>query len=137
MKDLIQWKPFGEFDRFMDDSLFPSFPKLGLDLAIDLYEEKGNVIAKMNLPGINAKDLDIEIDGDLLTISGNREEEHETDEKDYYSKEIRRGSFTRSVSLPASVDAGKAEASYRDGVLSVTIPVIPGNKEKTVKVKVR
>lgn len=136
MKNLIQWKPGGEFDRFMGDSLLPSFPKIGLDLAVDLYEEKGDVIVKMNLPGVDAKELDIEIDGDVLTISGSRQEEHETDEKDYYSKEIRRGSFMRSVSLPASVDAEKAHASYKDGVLSVTIPVIPGNKEKAVKVRV-
>jgi HSP20 family protein len=137
MKNIVQWKPFSELDRFIDDSLFPAFPKLGLDLAIDLYEEKGNVIAKMSLPGVDATELDIAIDGDVLTITGNREEELETNEKDYYSKEIRRGSFSRSVSLPSSVDASKAEASYKDGVLAVTMPTIPGQKEKVVKVKVK
>jgi HSP20 family protein len=137
MKNIVQWKPFSEIDRFIDDSLFPAFPKIGLDLAIDLYEEKGNVIAKMNLPGVDAQELDIVIDGDVLTITGSRQEEHETDEKDYYSKEIRRGSFSRSVSLPSSVEAAKSEASYKDGVLKVTMPSIPGQKEKAVKVKVK
>ena len=117
--------------------MLPSFPKLGWELAVDLYEEKGNVVAKMSLPGVKEEELDIEIDEDMLTISGRREEEKEVDKKDYYSKEIRRGSFSRSVSLPKLVDAEKAEAKYENGVLIVTIPAIAGAKEKAVKIKIK
>lgn len=137
---LIKWEPFKEIDRFFDDRFlqpFSAFPKLGLDLAVDVYEEKGNVIAKMSLPGIKSEDLDISLEDDMLTISGRREEEKETEKKDYYSKEIRRGSFSRTVSLPRSVDAGKAEAKYENGELVVTMPAVAGAKEKAVKVKIK
>lgn len=133
---IVKWEPFGGLDG-LGDSLFPQVPKLGWDLAIDLYEEKGRVIAKMSLPGVTADDLGIEIDGDMLTISGMREEEKETDEKDYYSKEIRRGSFSRSVRLPKAVDAKKAVALYADGVLKIEIPIVKGQKEKVVTVAVK
>jgi len=154
---LIKWEPFKEMDRFFDDRFlqpFGAFPKLGLDLAVDVYEEKGNVVAKMSLPGIKSDELDVSIEDDMLTISGRREEEREVDKKDYYSKEIRReerevdkkdyyskeirrGSFSRTVSLPKSVDAGRAEAKYENGELVVTMPVVAGAKEKAVKVKVK
>ena len=137
---IIKWEPFKEIDKFFDDRFmqpFSSFPRIGTDLAVDLYEEKGNVIAKMNLPGIKAEELDLEVEEDMLTISGRREEEKETDKKDYYSKEIRRGSFSRSVSLPKLVDAKKAEAEYKSGVLVVTIPAVVGSKNKAVKVEIK
>lgn len=137
---ITKWEPFKEIDRFFDDRFLPpfsAFPKLGLDLAVDVYEEKNTVIAKMSLPGINPEEVDISIEGDTLTISGRREEEKEVDKKDYYSKEIRRGSFTRFVSLPQSVDAGKAEAKYENGELVVTMPSVAGAKERGVKIKIK
>jgi HSP20 family protein len=137
---IIKWEPSKEIDRFFDDRFlqpFASFPKLGLDLAVDIYEEKGSVIAKMSLPGIKPEEVDISLEDDMLTISGRREEEKEVDKKDYYSKEIRRGSFSRSVSLPKAVNTAKAEAKYEDGVLVVTMPVIAGAKEKAVRVQIK
>jgi HSP20 family protein len=132
---LIKWEPLNELDRFFEP--LTSFPKLGLDLAVDVYEEKDMIVAKMNLPGIHAQELDISLEDDVLTVSGRREEEKETEKKDYYSKEIRRGSFTRSVRLPKSVDAPKAEATYEHGELRIVIPIIAGTKEKAVKVKIK
>lgn len=137
---LIKWEPFKEIDRFFDDR-FPeqlgAFPKLGFDLAVDVYEEKGNVVAKMSLSGIKPEEVDVSLEDDMLTISGRREEEKEVDKKDYYSKEIRRGSFSRSVSLPKSVDASKAGARYENGVLVVTMPVIAGAKARAVNIKIK
>lgn len=137
---IIKWEPFKEIDRFFDDRFlqpFTAFPKIGLDLAVDVYEEKDAVVAKMSLPGIKSEELDISLEDDTLTISGRREEEKETEKKDYYSKEIRRGSFSRSVRLPKPVDASKAEAAYENGELVVTMPVIAGAKEKAVRVKIK
>lgn len=134
---LIKWEPFGEFDRFFDKDLIFTSPKLGWDLAVDIYEEDKNVIAKMSLPGIKSEEVNISIEDDLLTVSGKRDEEKETKEKDYYSKEIQRGSFSRSVSLPKSVDAVKAEAEFADGILVVKMPVVDGAKEKAVKVQIK
>jgi HSP20 family protein len=134
---IIKWEPFGELDRLFGEHAYVSmFPKLGWDLAIDLYEEGGTVIAKINLPGVKPEELDITVDEDLLNVSGSREEEQETDKKDYYSKEIRRGSFSRSVSLPKSINVSKVEAEYADGILKVTMPVLEGKQKKTAQVKV-
>jgi HSP20 family protein len=124
-------------ERFFEDRPYISmFPKLGWDLAVDVYEEGKNVIAKMSLPGVKSEELDISIDKDTLTISGERSEEVETDKKDYYSKEIRRGSFSRTVTLPKIVDAEEAKAAYADGVLSVTMPIVKGQGKKAVKVEI-
>lgn len=134
---LVKWESFKDLGDFLEDRPYISlFPKLGWDLAVDVFEEDKKVIAKMSLPGVTSEELDISIDTDTLTVTGRREEEKETDKKDYYSKEIRRGSFSRSVSLPKVVDAEGAEAEYTDGVLTVTMPVIKGQEKKTVKVEI-
>ena len=134
---IIKWEPFNELERFLEERPYISlFPKLGWDLAVDLFEEEGSVVAKMSLPGVKTEELDITIDEDMLTVTGTREEEKETDKKDYYSKEIRRGAFTRSVSLPKAVDGSKAEAAYADGVLKITMPVVKGQEKRSVKVQV-
>lgn len=134
--ELIQWKPFNSLDRLVQD--FPApFRTFGSDLSVDLYEEDGNLVAKMNVPGVEANDLDIVVDSDSLTIEGERFEEEETDTKDYYSKEIRRGSFSRTVPLPRSVNADEADAAYQDGVLTVTMPVEKGQEEKGRKISVK
>ena len=136
---IIKWESFNEIEKFFSDRSFSSLPifhKLGWDFAVDLYEEKGNIVAKMSLPGIKPEDIAVSIEGDLLTIAGRREEEKEVEKKDYCSKEIRRGSFSRNVSLPKPVDMKKTEEKYEDGVLAITLPVIPGAKEKSVKIKV-
>lgn len=137
---IIKWEPLREIDRLFDDHSFlslPQFPRFGFDLAVDVFEEKNNIVAKMSLPGIKPEEVDISLEDDTLTISGRREEEKEIDNKDYYSKEIRRGSFSRSVSLPKSVDASKTEAKYTNGVLSVSMPVVAGAKAKAVKVEIK
>ncbi len=135
---IIKWEPFNELERLFDERPYvPMFPRLGRDLAVDLYEEGGKIIGKMSLPGVEPEALDVTIDDDSLTVSGSREEEEETEKKDYYSKEIRRGSFSRTVRLPSPVSASKAEAEYKDGVLTVTMPAVKGGKTKSVQVKVK
>jgi HSP20 family protein len=137
---LMKWEPFNELDHIFDDRFlqpFTPFSKLGFDLAVDVYEENNAVVAKMSLPGVKSEELDVSIEDDILTITGRREEENEVDKKDYYSKEIRRGSFSRSVNLPKSVDATKTEAKYVNGELAVSIPIVAGKKENAIKVKVK
>lgn len=134
---LIKYSPFANLDRFFEDESLVHFRKYGWDLAVDVFEEKDTVIAKMGLPGINPDELKITIDGDLLSISGDRQEEHEVDEKEYYSKEIRRGSFSRVVELPAFVDEDHTEAVYKDGMLKITMPKLPEEEKKSVEIKVK
>lgn len=133
---LIKWEPFDELDRFFDERILPSFPKVGLDFAADVYEENGSIIAKMNLPGVKADEVEVSIEDGSLAVSGRREEEKEINEKNYYSKEIRRGSFSRSVRLPKAVESNEATAKIEDGMLVVTMPVIKGAESKSVKVSV-
>jgi HSP20 family protein len=123
MKTLVKWDPFDIEQSFFDRDLlhFPTL-KVGFDLAADVYEKNGNVIAEMNIPGIDVHKFDISIEGDLLRVHGSREEEKETKDQDYYSKEIKRGSFERVLQLPAHVVADKAAAEYKNGVLRVTMP---------------
>ncbi|MDO8551950.1 MAG: Hsp20/alpha crystallin family protein [bacterium] len=139
---IIKWEPLSELDRIFEDRYFPaiSFPsissKFGWDISVDMYEEKGNLIAKMTLPGINPDDIEISVEEDRLRISGKREEGKETKDKNYYSKKMRRGSFSRVLSLPKSVDASKTSAEYKDGILQVTLPTTGETKSKAVKVRV-
>lgn len=137
---LIKWEPFDEFDRFLHD--VPSFPSLrvqgaGFDLAADVYEDGGNIIAEMNLPGLNGEDIEVEVEDNHLRVSGKREEVNEKREKNHYAKEIRRGSFERIIPLPAPVRNTDVTASYEDGVLKITMPKRTETSEYRVKVEVK
>jgi len=133
---LIKWELLNGIDRLLDEQTLPSLPKIGWDLAVDIYEEKGNVITKMNLPGLKEEEVEISIDGNILMISGKHEEDKETKDKKYYSKEIRSDSFSRTITLPTKVYADKAKASFEDGVLVVTVPAVEELREKPVKVQI-
>ena len=135
---LMKWKPFVDMERFFDDeySSFPLIHKLGWDLAVDVYEKNGNVIAEMSLPGVDPEKIDVVVENDYLRISGSREEEKESEDKNFYSKEIKRGSFERAVTLPTAVKGDKAEAKYNNGILKVVIPK-KDSQEGQIKVKVK
>lgn len=136
MKNLTQWKPLVGLNSFFDENFMSPFPLLHGDLAVDVYEEDDGITAEMSLPGVQESEIDISIEDDFLTVSGKREEKKETQERDYYSKEIKRGSFSRTVRLPRSVDATKASAQYADGVLKVTAPAVAGTKDRAVTVHI-
>jgi len=102
--------------------------------AIDVYQGNDNVIAETPITGIDPEKVDISIENDVLTISGQSEHQSEVDEKNYYRKEVRYGAFHHSVALPASVDGAKAGAEYNDGILKVIIPKEERSKPKKIKV---
>jgi len=132
---LIKWEPFGDIDHFFED--FPSFSKMDRDLAVDVYEDGTNVVAQMNLPGVDPDKVDVSVEDNYLHISGSREEEKEEKKKHYYSKEIRRGSFERVVNLPAVVEKDKVTAEYKNGQLKVTMPKVTKTEAGKVKVEVK
>jgi HSP20 family protein len=137
---LVKWEPFDEFDRLFRDFGMLSHPRnhqVGLDLAVDMYEDGQNLVAEMNLPGLKGEDIDIEIENNHLHISGKREEVQEKKEKSHYAKEIRRGSFERIVALPNKVASNKVEAEYDNGVLKVIMPKLEETAESKIKVKVK
>jgi len=138
---LIKWEPFDEFDQVFRDFGLLSNPRgaqlMGFDMAVDVYEDGGNLEAEMNLPGLTGEDIDVEVEQNHLRISGKREEVQEKKEKSHYAKEIRRGSFERVIALPDLVDATKVEAEYGNGVLKVTMPQLKEKEEGKIKVKVK
>lgn len=135
---LIKWEPFDDFDRIFRDvgSLVPAQSVRGFDLAADVYEDEKSVTVEMNLPGLKGDDIDVEVEADHVRISGRREEIQEKKEKSHYSKEIRRGSFERVMSLPSPVVTSGVEAKYKDGVLKVIMQKREKNEESKVKVNV-
>lgn len=134
---LIKWEPLEEIDRFFED--FPVMPssRFGWNPAMDIFEKNGNVIGRINLPGVNPEKISILVDEDTLRVSGEMEEEKEEEGKQYYRKEIRKGSFSRFVRLPKEVDSSKVKAEYKDGILRITMPVVADQKGRGVKIKVK
>jgi HSP20 family protein len=134
---LIKWEPLSYTDRLFEDFPIAFFPKLNWEMAVDLYEDQGNLVAKMNLPGIDPNKIDISVEDDILRVSGSREEREEEKDKHYYSKEITRGTFERSIRIPKTIDKAKIDASYKDGNLEIIMPIVEKKSEKFVKVKVK
>lgn len=140
---LIKWtpflEPFEEMDKMLEE--WPGFGmsrrQAGFTPAVDMYEDKDNVIVETQLAGIDPEKVNISIENDVLTIEGSSEKRTEVDEKDYYRKEVRSGSFHRTVALPASVKSDKANASYQNGILKVTVPKEEKAKPKKVKIEVK
>lgn len=104
---------------------------------IDVAETGEEIVVTAELPGIKQEEVDITIADDTLTIKGKKKEEQEVRKENYHRIERSYGSFQRSISLPTSVQADKAKASYKDGVLYVTIPKVEEAKPKQIKIDVK
>jgi HSP20 family protein len=155
---LDKWKSSKELDRFrdeMDDLLerfgvdrdwFGRFP-FNRDLftqgesiparpAIDTRVENGKFIVHTDLPGVDPKNVEIKVVGDRLTVKGSREEKSETKKADFFKREIRYGSFERSIVLPEGIKADDLKATYHDGVLELTAPMPKEAAPKEVKIQI-
>jgi len=104
--------------------------------ALDVSETDSQVIVKAEVPGMEAKDIDVSITGDVLTIKGEKKEETKKEEQNYHLMERRYGSFQRGISLPTSVDSSKVTASYGNGVLTITMEKKEHSKARNIRVKV-
>ena len=104
--------------------------------ALDIIDQKDSILVKADLPGLKKEQIDISIHEGVLTIQGEKKEESETKEKGYLRTERFYGSFQRSVVLPSTVDEAKVKASYKDGVLELTLPKKEEAKPKSIKVDV-
>ena len=105
--------------------------------AVDIAEEDVQYLVKVDLPGVSKDDVKITMEGNLLTISGEKKEQKETKKSNYHSLERNYGSFSRSFTLPTTVQGDKVEAEYKDGVLNITLPKAEEAKRKQIEVKVR
>ena len=104
--------------------------------ALDVYEQKDDLIVKAEIPGLTKDELDISLEGNTLTIKGEKKKEEEVKEDDYYRCERTFGAFSRSVELPMEVQTDKVNASFKNGVLEIRLPKTEEAKKNVVKVKV-
>lgn len=130
---LMRWDPFHDLVHGWDeDSARGNFMP-----AVDIYQDKDNVIVEMDIPGIDHDKLDISVENDVLTVSGSREDKKEIKREDYYRKEVSSGAFSRSVILPMQVKGSEADAEFKRGVLKITLPKAEEVKPKKIAVKVK
>ncbi|HYC80035.1 MAG TPA: Hsp20/alpha crystallin family protein [Candidatus Binatia bacterium] len=137
MTNLVKFTPFRELDRFFEDDFFmPVVGRLQTP-AVDLYETDNDVVAEVSIPGMDPKNVNVEIENNVLHIKGGDTEVVEDKSRDYYRKEVRRGTFARSIALPVEVDADKISATCERGVLKVIMPKSEKVKPKKVNIEVK
>ena len=117
---------FGEMPVLAERQIWP---------AIDIAENENDITVKAEVPGCKAEDIDISVQGNTLSISGQKKHEKENKEKGFYYAERSYGSFRRDLTLPSEVEPASIEASYKDGILSIRMP--KSERAKAVKVKVK
>ena len=146
---IVRWDPTRELDSLQGEMnrLFSSFfdtPKGGSGNggtrrwipSMDLVETQEHFVLKADLPGMTESDVNIELENNVLTISGERKTEHEEQHEGYYRLERTSGAFSRSLTLPEGVDAGAVTAAFDNGVLEVRIPKPEQTKPRKVKIGV-
>jgi HSP20 family protein len=151
MTVLTRWEPFREFSAMQDrmnrmnrlfhESYSPEGPEEALTTTsfappVDIYEDEHNITLKLEVPGIDEKDIDVRVEGNTLTVHGERKIEKEEKEENFRRVERQYGSFTRSFTLPSSVDPAQVSANYDKGVLKINLAKKAEAKPKQIKVNV-
>lgn len=145
---LVPWRQFPElasfrqemdrfFNRFL--GLFPGGEEaLGMWApSIDVSETKEAVRIRAELPGLEAKDLDVSVSNDVLTIKGEKRQEREEKDEHFHRVERTYGAFVRSVQLPAAVASEKAKATFKNGVLTITMPKTEESKRRAIQIEAK
>lgn len=146
--ELVPWRPFGEVSSFrgeMDklwDRFFGQRPLAGTLSeewipSVDISETEDNLLIKAELPGLEAKDVNVSISGDLLTIKGEKKKEKEEKDEHHHYMERYSGSFERSFRIPVNVKSDKVEAIFEKGILKVTLPKVEEARKKEIEIKVK
>jgi HSP20 family protein len=148
---LTHWEPFREFSTMQDrinrmnrlfrESYSPEGPEEALTTTsfappVDIYEDEHNITLKMEAPGIDEKDIDVRVEGNTLNVRGERKLEKDEKEENYRRIERQYGSFTRSFTLPSSVDSGQVSAHFDKGVLKINLAKKVEAKPKQIKITV-
>jgi HSP20 family protein len=133
-------EPFRTFDDLvsrMFDDWMPRFggEGRGWSPAVDMMDKKDGIVLRADLPGLEQKDIRVDVENGMLTIHGGRQSEQETKEDDYYHRERWSGSFTRTIALPTGIDPDKNKATFKNGVLEVLIPKAAHAAGKSIEVK--
>lgn len=105
------------------------------ELSVDMYTTPDAIVVRTMIPGVKKEDIDIAISRDNLTIRGKRVEENRVADQDYHCRELYWGAFIRSITLPHEVDIDRAEASEKDGMLTLTLPRVDKGRQSKLKIK--
>jgi HSP20 family protein len=141
---LVRWDPYQELvalsnrlNRTVNDSYAPrTEDAFGVWAPpVDIFESKDHLVLRAEVPGVQKEDMDVRIENGVLTLHGERKQDPDVREENAHRTERVYGAFTRSFSLPTTVDASKVSATYKDGVLEVTVPKAETAKPKTVEIK--
>ena len=146
MADITRWDPFAEmaslrsaFDRMFEEGrplrALVNGEGGAAYFPVDVFETGDEIVVKASLPGVKPEDIDVSVHGDVLTIKGETKAETEEKAQNWYRRERRYGAAVRQISLPHEVSADKAQATFEDGVLRLTLPKSESAKPKTIKVQ--
>lgn len=141
---LVRWDPFQElaalssrYNRSLDNP-FPANTEDSFGAwvpPVDIFERQDHLVIRAEVPGLNREDMDVRIENGVLTLHGERKRETEVSEDNAFRMERIYGAFTRSFSLPTTVDATKVAATYKDGVLEISVPKVETAKPKKVEIR--
>ena len=147
MMNLVKWNPVREMtamqnriNRMFNEPFWPvgrmdDDTAMGMwSPAVDLYDKDDHFVIKAELPGVDKKDISIDLKDRVLTLSGERSYENEVKEENYYRKERSYGKFQRAFTLPADVDSDKIKAEFKDGLLKIEVPKPEQQKPKQVTI---
>ena len=137
MANLTLWRPFHELERWrreMDREFGRHFPSLFHDVepeefaapylpTIESYVKEGNLVVRVDVPGLEPKDIALSVLGNVLTIKGERKQQQEVKKEEYIRRETSYGSFERRFTLPEGTDAERIKASFKNGVVEITMPM--------------
>jgi HSP20 family protein len=146
MANLTRWEPMREMmtlreamDHLFDDAFTRPLAYDGGNSspAIDMYQTDDDVVVKATLPGLKPEDVDITVNGDMLTLRGEYKQENEQKNARYHIHEQRSGSFERTLMLPTDVKADMANADFEDGVLTIKLPIAEEVKPKSISIKAK
>ena len=126
---LVRWDPFQDLIQFNGSPARTWAPP------VDVFEKGDQLTFKAEVPGVDREQLDVRVEDGVLTIQGERKHEAEVDEAGVYRRERVYGTFTRSFTLPKNVDGAKVTATYKDGILEVTVPKSEAAKPKRVAIQ--
>ena len=149
MTSIVRWDPVRDMvslrdamDRLFEDSFVHPRGRLATaggvgTLALDVFESDDDVTVHASIPGVKPEDIALSVTGETLTIKGETQMEKEENTGNYHLRERRYGAFQRSVALPTLVNADKAQATFEQGVLTLTLPKVEAVKPKSIKIKTR
>ena len=139
---LVRWQPFAEMEslRHQMDRMFDELAGINSQSstswtpAIEIQDREDSLVLRAEIPGVEAKDLDIQVAREAVAISGEHRYENKTQEQSFFRSELRYGSFQRTIPLPVAVENNQAQAEFKDGILKLTLPKAQEARHKVVKI---